>query len=62
MNEKTSGIKELVAQLGFPIVVAGWLLWERWTMMTDYNATLVQLTDAISKNSDMVRQLMEIVK
>lgn len=54
-------VKDLVSTLGFPIVVAGWLLYERWTMLQDYQETLVKLTNTINQNTTVVQELIRTV-
>lgn len=40
-------IADLIARLGFPIAVAGFLLWERRTTVRDHTKALHDLTEAI---------------
>lgn len=62
MNEEKKTIiqtvKELVQTVGFPIVVAGWLLYERYNMLASNEKTLHSLTEAINRNTQMINQLI----
>lgn len=55
-------VSNLVSKLGFPIVVAGWLLYERYTMLADQAKQTAELTEAINRNSELIKGLMELVK
>jgi hypothetical protein len=54
-EKKLQFIKDFISTLGFPIVVTIWLLWERWTLIQ-------QLTQTISKNTEVVQQLINQIK
>jgi len=58
-EKKVSSLQSLIERLGFPIAVAGWLLYERWTMLQSQSETLQRLTETINQNSEVVRQLMD---
>lgn len=55
MNDKQEGLIKsmsvLIGNFGFPIIVTGWLLWERMTTMT-------QITDAINQNTAVMAELI----
>lgn len=51
-EKKTHWLVGLIDKLGFPIVVTGWLLYERSTMMQ-------QLTDAINNNTAAINHIMQ---
>ena len=55
MSEKQDGliksVSVLIGNFGFPIIVTGWLLWERMTTMT-------QITEAINKNTQVMAELI----
>lgn len=57
-DTKTDALQKMIAQLGFPIVVAAWLLYERWTILDQQSETLRKLTDTINQNSEVVKLLM----
>ena len=44
-------ITQLVGSLGFPIIVAGYLLWERRTIMSELIQTLEALKEAIERSN-----------
>lgn len=58
-EKKTGAIQSLIERLGFPIAVAGWLLYERWTMLQAQSETLSMLTQTIEENTQVVRQLLD---
>lgn len=45
-------VKDLVSTVGFPIVVVGFLLWERMT-------TTKELTKAIANNTEVIAKLSD---
>ena len=57
-EKTTSTIKDMVSTLGFPIVITIWLLYERWTIITQQNETLSKLTETINQNSEVVKELI----
>jgi hypothetical protein len=52
---KKNIVMDLVSKLGFPVVVCGWLLYERAT-------TLGQLTSTIAENSELIKRLTDMIQ
>jgi hypothetical protein len=50
-KNKTNWVMDLIGKLGFPIVVTGWLLYERST-------TLQTLVEAINNNTAAIQQIL----
>lgn len=61
-SKSVSTIKDFISTLGFPIVVAGWLLYERYTMLANQDKTISELTDAINRNTELIAQLYQLLK
>jgi hypothetical protein len=62
MDDKKAGVAswltDLISKLGFPIVISGWLLYERATSIAQQSETLQKLSETINQNSEVVQQLI----
>lgn len=54
-----SWVSDMISKLGFPIVITGYLLYERATAIAQQNETLQKLSETINQNSEVVQQLIQ---
>ena len=52
-----AGIAQVVAQVGFPVVVAGVLL---WFLLTKFQDTMLTITARMEANTDAAEHVMEV--
>lgn len=55
VEQKKNFVMDLISKLGFPVVVTGYLLYERAN-------TLGQLTTTIAENSELLRRLTDMIQ
>jgi hypothetical protein len=61
-NAVVNWVADMISKLGFPIMITGYLLYERGTAIKEQNETLAKLTETITHNSEVVQQLMQALQ
>ena len=62
MNETINIILQSITQVGFPIVITAWLLWERKTTIDKLTETIANNTKAFELLKDEIQDIREHIK